>query len=404
MPSCHYLYFININLFNIKFYHYSSMNQQLHLLPYSDISCNILTDFNKLLNQHDYIHENSLSEKIINFSIYEGDVLKIYDSWEQPDIIISDGAYGIRGFPGDANSVDELKSWYKPHIIKWSQLSKPSTSLWFWNTEIGWAMIHPLLDNLGWEYVQTVVWDKGIAHIAGNVNGKTIRQFPVVTEIAVLYRKKIKLQTGNNKKLDVKYWLHEEWKRSGLPFHAANEACEVKNAASRKYLTLDHLWYWPPGNAITKMAKYCTKYGKPTSWPYFSLDGKNYITEEDWNNLRPIWNHKNGITNVWHRAPLADAERIKGTFKRNGARTCTPTKYSSVHLNQKPLDLMITQIEATTKKAGVVWEPFGGLASASIAAILLGRKAYVAEINKDYFLIAQKRLKKVEKYILNNNI
>src|SRR5690606_1700911 len=58
--------------------------------------------------------------------------------------------------------------------------AQPATTLWFWNTEIGWATVHPLLAEQGWEYVQTIVWDKGIAHIAGNVNGDTIRQFPVV--------------------------------------------------------------------------------------------------------------------------------------------------------------------------------------------------------------------------------
>ena len=31
------------------------------------------------------------------------------------------------------------------------------------------------------QYVQLAIWDKGLAHIAGNVNGKTIRQLPVVT-------------------------------------------------------------------------------------------------------------------------------------------------------------------------------------------------------------------------------
>lgn len=47
-------------------------------------------------------------------------------------------------------------------------------------------MVHPLLARHGFEYEQTIVWDKGVAHIAGNVNGATIRRFPVVTEVCVL--------------------------------------------------------------------------------------------------------------------------------------------------------------------------------------------------------------------------
>ncbi len=39
-------------------------------------------------------------------------------------------------------------------------------------------MVHPLSEANGREYVQLVTWDKGLSHIAGNVNGNTIRQFP----------------------------------------------------------------------------------------------------------------------------------------------------------------------------------------------------------------------------------
>lgn len=58
--------------------------------------------------------------------------------------------------------------------MEWSKKAKPSTSLWFWNTEIGWATMHPYLEATGWEFVQLAIWNKGLAHIAGNVNGKTI--------------------------------------------------------------------------------------------------------------------------------------------------------------------------------------------------------------------------------------
>lgn len=115
---------------------------------------------------------------------------------------------------------------------------------------------------------------QGVAHIAGNVNGKTIRQFPVVTEVAALYRRKIYLNAGDRQVLDAKAWLRAEWQRSVLPLNKANEACGVKNAATRKYLTRDWLWYWPPGESVEKMARYCTEHGRSTDWPYFSLDGK----------------------------------------------------------------------------------------------------------------------------------
>lgn len=338
------------------------------------------------------------------YSLHHGNVSEIYGSWPSPDLIISDGAYGVRGFHGDTVDAEGLVEWYKPHILAWTKAAKPSTSLWFWNTEVGWATVHPILLANGWEYVQLAVWDKGLAHIAGNVNGKTIRQLPVVTEVSALYRKKIYLQTGNGQTLDAKSWLRAEWSRSGLPLYKANEACGVKNAATRKYLTSDWLWYWPPGEAVEKMAHYCTEHGKKTEFPYFSLDGKNSPKAQEWDNLRATWNHRNGITNVWQRPPLADSERLRGSMQRSAPRTYKPTKLSAAHLNQKPIDLMLTQVAATTNPSNVVWEPFGGLASASVAAILLGRQAYAAELNEDFYLLAKERLKEAENTFTSNGI
>ena len=339
-----------------------------------------------------------------HYELYHGNVADVYKSWPSPDLIISDGAYGVRGFNGDTTDTSGLCDWYHPHLLVWSKMAKASTSLWFWNTEVGWATVHPLLLATGWEYVQLAVWNKGLAHIAGNVNGQTIRQLPIVTEVAALYRRKIFLNTGDGQTLDVKSWLRAEWQRSGLPLNKANEACKVKNAATRKYLTADWLWYWPPGEAVELMADYCLQFGKPTEWPYFSLDGKTPLKASAWDAMRAIWNHKNGITNVWNRPPLSDSERLKGTMERNAPRTNKPTKFSAAHLNQKPLDLMLIQIDATTRQGDVVWEPFGGLASASVASVLLGRKPYVAETEDTFAKLAELRLEEASNYFEKNGI
>ena len=327
-----------------------------------------------------------------NFSLHHGNVSEVYGKWPAPDLIISDGAYGVRGFRGDTTDASGLTDWYKPHVLAWAKAAKPSTSLWFWNTEVGWATVHPLLLATGWDYVQLAVWDKGLAHIAGNVNGKTIRQFPVVTEVAALYRRKVYLDTGDGQTLDTKGWLRAEWRRSGLPLSKANEACGVKNAATRKYLTQDWLWYWPPGEAVERMAAYCTEHGKQTEWPYFSLNGHDPVTAEAWDSMRAVWNHRNGVTNVWSRMPLADSERLKGTMERSAPRTYKPTKQSAAHLNQKPLDLMLTQVYAASNSGDTVWEPFGGLASASVASVLLGRHAYASELDDTFVRLANERL------------
>ena len=57
---------------------------------------------------------------------------------------------------------------------------------------------------------------------------------------------------------------------------------------------------------------------------------------------------------------------------------------------------MLTQIASTTKEGDIIWEPFGGLASASVAAVLLGRKAYTAEIDDTFFPLACGRLEEAQ--------
>lgn len=91
-------------------------------------------------------------------------------------------------------------------------------------------------------------------------------------------------------------------------------------------------------------------------------------------------------------------------MERSAPRTYKPTKLSAAHLNQKPLDLMLTQVAAATNEGGVVWEPFGGLASASVASILLGRRAFVAEVDDTFYALACERLREASETFKTNGV
>jgi len=132
-----------------------------------------------------------------------------------------------------------------------------------------------------------------------------------------------------------------------------------------------------------KMQEFANKHGKPAEKPYFSIDGVTAGTAEQWAAMRSKFNCPHGVTNVWDRPALRGAER----FKING------TNGKAVHLNQKPLELMSTIIEASSEGKDVVWEPFGGLFTACLAASKLGRKAFGAEIDPTYFHYGIERLK-----------
>lgn len=327
-----------------------------------------------------------------DFVLHEGDVIDAYSDWPSPNCIISDGAYGVRGFHGDTTGEEGLVDWYLPHIRRWTEAAAPGTALWFWGTEVGWATVHPELKSQGWDYVQTITWDKGISHIAGNVNSKTIRQFPVVTEVVALYQRRFEIE-HDGKSLNAQEWLRLEWRRSGLPMYLANAACGVKNAATRKYLTADWLWYWPPGQAVEAMATYCNEHGLESGRPYFSVNGESSVTASEWDRMRHQWNHVHGLTNVWTHPSLHDSERMKGSMRRSAPRVYRPTKASTTHLNQKPLELMERLVHATSARGDVIWEPFGGLGTAGVAAVAMGRKAFVAEKDPYFAQLARERLR-----------
>ena len=323
-------------------------------------------------------------------AIHHGDALDLYDDWPAPTAIVSDGPYGIAGYDGDLPSPRDLPDWYRPHIARWSAAASGATTLWFWNTEAGWAVVHPLLEEYGWIYRAANIWDKGLAQIAGNSNTSTALRFPVVTEICVQYVRPLLITPagagagagGNgNGTVPLRQWLRNEWLRSGLPLRLADTACGVRNAASRKYLAADDaVWYPPPPAAYASLSYYANRHGDPDGRPYFSIDGIHPLA--DWRDAAPPaqFHCPAGVTNVWRTPSVRGAERV-----RNG---CGRT----AHPNQKPLLLMERIIRAATDPGHAVWEPFGGLCTAALAALNAGRVCHSAEIRDVYYRLAARRL------------
>lgn len=128
-----------------------------------------------------------------------------------------------------------------------------------------------------------------------------------------------------------------------------------------------------------RLVNYANEHGKPEGKPYFSIDGDRSLTMQEWSKMRSKFKCPHGFTNVWDRQALRGDERVK-----------TPSG-KALHLNQKPLDLMSQIIEASTDEHDVIWEPFGGLFTASLAANRLKRKAFAGEIDRDYFYYGVQR-------------
>lgn len=313
-------------------------------------------------------------------TVHHADAMTCYSKWPRPTVIVADGPYGLGKFPGEPNTADNLGEWYAPHVAEWSRHALPETTLWFWCSEVGWAEVHSVLKLHGWRYKAAHIWDKGIGHVAGNCNGDTIRGFPVVTEICVQYVRDTRLANEAGELLSLKEWLRHEWQRSGLPLYKTNEACGVVNAATRKYFTQCHLWYFPPADKMVALANYAAKYGKKTDRPYFSLDGETPLTDRQWERMRSKWNHAHGVTNVWNEPAVRGAERVKSEGLK------------ALHMNQKPLRLIDRTVSASSGPGDVIWEPFGGLCPAAVHALRSGRHCYSSEVIPDFYAAAVRRL------------
>src|SRR5258708_28472485 len=118
--------------------------------------------------------------------------------------------------------------------------------------------------------------------------------------------------------------MRHEWLRSGLALCRANEACGVANAATRKYLTTDWLWYWPPGEMVERLAAYANASGGKSGWPYYSLDGRVPVTAKEWDALRYKWRHAHRLTNVRPLAPLPRVQPLQRTQPPAPPRAPTP--------------------------------------------------------------------------------
>jgi DNA modification methylase len=316
-------------------------------------------------------------------TIYNADVAELYSRWEMPTVIVSDGGYGISKFPGDPHDAKDLPAWYEPHIREWGKRTTPITTLWFWNREIGWAVLHPILEKHGWNYISCNIWNKGMSRAAGDTNTQKLRRFPQVTEVCVQYARKAVFNV-DSKTMTMQQWLRFEWERTGFPVSATNEVCGVKNAATRKYFTKDHLFYFPPPEKFALLVDYANAHGKPEGRPYFSLDGIKPLTSDEWANMRTKFHCELGTTNVWETPLLHDLERFKKGNK-------------SIHPNQKPIALVELTIRASSDEGDMIWEPFGGLCTAAVASHKLHRGCLSAEVDAELFDIAVERLRTYDK-------
>jgi len=264
----------------------------------------------------------------VTLTAHHGDGIAIYPRLPADafTLIVSDGAYGIGGFPGDPKSAKALPDWYAPHLEAWDRLAAPSSSLYFWCTPEGCARMLPHVEAGGWRLGAQLRWDKGPALLtAYHAVPETFRIWRSVSE-------------------DCYVFTREDWDPAGCSERLRAEGCHptdldrvlgVSCVASRMYLGSDRQAY-PPTDADLKVLRLAF----PT------------VPDFEPPTVRYPFTLPQGVTDVWSAPPVVRPGR-HGCAKRDE------------HIERI--------VKASSRPGDRVLEPFGGGAPVLRACRKLGR-------------------------------
>ena len=253
---------------------------------------------------------------------------------------------------------------YEPHVAAWASASTPLTTLWFWNTELGWATVHPTIEAHGWRFRNCHVWDKGIAHASGNSNTQTLRKLPVVTEVCVQYVQGGHVRGRNPNVLDMQAWLRHEWLRTGLPalpHQPRHVASKTRRPASTLPPTICGITR--PSTPSSGFVAY-----RQRAWGSEPAGHTSLLDGHDADVGRSV-----GADAGQVHVPAGRHQRLAAT-RPSGEPSGCAIDGKVLHTNQKPLALMDLTVEASSDPGDVVWEPFGG----SVLGVCLGGSLWVA--------------------------
>lgn len=203
------------------------------------------------------------------------------------------------------------------------------------------------LEDIGYEYIEEIIIDKGMKSVAGRTSPK-IKMLPPVSENIFFYRK--------NAKPYINKLLRKKFDESGL------KSSDIKRELG---IAQNGGGNW-------------TKYAGKTEFPLFP-------TREHWDKLanifsininysdiEEVYNPIMGVTNVWNDIEFYNKNRI--------------------HPSEKPILLFDRIINLFSKSDDLITDPFMGGGNSGISSRKLGRRFIGIEKEKKYFDVAVERI------------
>ena len=164
-----------------------------------------------------------------------------------------------------------------------------------------------------------------------------------------------------------------------------------------KWDKFDMKWF---GEAIKKtkgwLVTFCAKKDIGKYWDALEKNGFIAIDSAVWLKPDPLpLNAKSRFLNAWEALVIGKrpGAYFGSNYSHNVFKYQAPKRKNRIHPTQKPLELIKEIIKLTTKQGDLVLDPFIGSGTTAIACRQLGRDFIGFEIDKDYFIKANRRIK-----------
>lgn len=310
-------------------------------------------------------------------------------------LAILDGAYGLGKAAWDkVPRGGTLADLYQGALDDVGTVCLPSASLYLWNTSAGWAELHPHILARGWTFRALIIWDKGVASMAGKVDTAALRTWFDVTEVCGFYQREQLVSDSGNTSADnsIRMWLNTERLRSGLTgdqLEAAVNEAGGKGEMVCRHSFIESQWCLPTFDQWKALHSAWNRRANPTGRPYLQRAERSRVWDinagpdheamrAEYEAMRAPFTCPLGVGNVWSTGQVAGSERLKDG---NG---------DTMHPCQKPLLFAERMIRASSRPAQVCWAPFGGTLRELVAAERMARldpaearKVITCELNQD---------------------
>ena len=285
--------------------------------------------------------------------IVHGDCIKILKDIPTGiiDLIIADPPYfKVIGQKWDYmwRTLEDYLDWSLEWIKESSRVLRLGGSFYLFGYIRILAHIIPKLEELGLEFKQQIIIDKGMQAVSGRAT-KNYTIFPNTTESILLIIK-------DNKQW-LKDFLKEKQKQKGWSSKQINEKLGVKTDGGG-------MWSIYTGKNV------CEQFPTRERWSQFK---ELFEFSLDYEKVSQTFNPIMGFTNVWTDIDFYNEKRI--------------------HPTQKPLNLIQRLIQASSLQRDLILDPFMGSGTSAVAAKSLNRNYLGFEINKDYVNDINTRLK-----------